>query len=94
MTEEPDTSRPPRLAAGLPVTGAWQEGDPPGDRHFFTLPGNRPFVLEDGSALDSVTLAYEAWGTLDDDASNAILVCHALTGDAHAYDEHQSMQGW
>lgn len=94
MTEERDLSRPPRLAAGLPVTGAWQEGDPPGDRHFFTLPGDRPFVLEDGSALDSVTLAYETWGTLDGDASNAILVCHALTGDAHAYDAHQSRRGW
>ena len=34
--------------------------------------------------LRDVTIAYETWGTLDEDASNAVLVCHALTGDSHA----------
>ena len=34
--------------------------------------------------LRDVTVAYETWGTLNADASNAVLVCHALTGDSHA----------
>jgi homoserine O-acetyltransferase len=44
----------------------------------------RPFVLERGGALSSVTLAYETYGTLAPDGGNAILACHALSGDAHA----------
>ena len=34
--------------------------------------------------LHDITVAYETWGTLQPDASNAVLVCHALTGDSHA----------
>jgi homoserine O-acetyltransferase/O-succinyltransferase len=41
-------------------------------------------VLEGGGCLRGITLAYETWGELAPDAGNAILVCHALTGDAHA----------
>lgn len=39
---------------------------------------------ECGKRLDSITVAYETWGALNEDRSNAILVCHALSGDAHA----------
>lgn len=72
------------LPDDLPVTGAWRPGDPVGDRRFHRLPGDRPFSLEGGEHLDGVEVAYETWGTLDADASNAVLVCHALTGDSHA----------
>ena len=44
---------------------------------------SRPFRLEGGGLLGAVDVAFETWGALDDDASNAVLVCHALTGDAH-----------
>jgi homoserine O-acetyltransferase len=40
--------------------------------------------LEAGGALPEFTLAYETWGRLNSDASNAVLVEHALTGDSHA----------
>jgi homoserine O-acetyltransferase len=68
----------------LPVTGAWRQGDPVGNRRFLTFATKRPFVLEGGGRLSDVTVAYETWGQLDADGSNAVLVCHALTGDSHA----------
>jgi homoserine O-acetyltransferase len=68
----------------LPVTGAWRPGDPVGRRRFTRLATDRPFVLEGGGALTDVSIAYETWGELAPDAGNAVLVCHALTGDAHA----------
>jgi homoserine O-acetyltransferase/O-succinyltransferase len=70
-------------SAVLPVTGAWQPGDPLGRRQLLHL-GDRPFALEGGGVLRDVTIAYETWGELDATGSNAILVCHALTGDSHA----------
>ncbi|MEM7795824.1 MAG: homoserine O-acetyltransferase [Cyanobacteria bacterium P01_C01_bin.118] len=45
---------------------------------------NTPFPLDSGESFDSITLAYETYGTLNQDASNAILVLHALTGSQHA----------
>jgi homoserine O-acetyltransferase len=58
-----------------------------------SVPGNtRQYVhlaelnLEDGSSLSPATIAYESWGTLNPEGDNAILLCHALTGDAHAHD--------
>ena len=73
MAAEPDGERP---------TGAWLPGDPIGFRQLLQL--DRVVALEGGAVLQDVVLAYETWGTLNEDASNAILVCHALTGDSHA----------
>jgi homoserine O-acetyltransferase/O-succinyltransferase len=67
-----------------PVTGAWRPGDPPGRRQFATLFTDRPLALRAGGALSPLTVAYEMWGNLNADASNAILLCHALTLDSHA----------
>ncbi len=71
--------------SALPASGAWRVGDDPGGRHFVPVAGGRPFALEGGAVLEDVVIAYETYGTLDDDASNAVLVCHALTGDSHAF---------
>lgn len=71
---------PPADGDVLPVSGAWFAGDPVGDRRFLDL---GDFPLESGRSLP-VTLAYETWGELDPDRTNAILVLHALTGDSHA----------
>lgn len=68
----------------LPPSGAWRVGDPQGRRQLLAVSPGRPFALEGGGGIRDVTIAYETWGELDPDAGNAILVCHALTGDSHA----------
>ena len=83
--------------SALPVTGAWRPGDPVGRRQFVALPPDRPFALEGGGLLRGVTLAYETWGELAPDGGNAVLVCHALTGDSHAtggLDRGHAAPGW
>ncbi|MFI9010034.1 homoserine O-acetyltransferase [Actinosynnema sp. NPDC053489] len=56
-----------------PAAGGWREGDPNGRRQWVrgALPGL------------PVSIAYETWGELNADRSNAVLVLHALTGDSH-----------
>lgn len=48
----------------------------------------QPLPLECGQVLEGVEIAYETWGTLNADKSNAILVCHALTGDQFCASEN------
>ena len=67
----------------LPASGAWRMGDPAGHRRFFTLPADRKLAIDVGVVMEGVTTAYETWGSLNSDASNAILLCHAWTGDSH-----------
>lgn len=64
----------------IPVSGAWQPTHPPGARKFAQLGSQK---LECGFTLPATTLAYETWGTLNEDRSNVVWIDHALTGDAH-----------
>ena len=59
-----------------------------------TLPD--PLPLDSGDVLEGVTIAYETYGALAADRSNAILLCHALTGDQFVASEHPvtGKPGW
>jgi homoserine O-acetyltransferase len=61
----------------------------------FAAPPNE-LLLESGEKLGPIKIAYETYGTLNEDKSNAILVEHAFSGDAHAagYHEGDDKPGW
>ena len=74
------TTEEPQLAGGQ---DGMMRRSAVGEHHF-----------EFGGYLPQVELAYESWGTLDDDRSNAVLVMHALTGDAHVAQGDAHSAGW
>ncbi|HWI63341.1 MAG TPA: homoserine O-acetyltransferase [Symbiobacteriaceae bacterium] len=56
-----------------------------------------PLPLDCGRQLTDVTLCYERFGVLNEAGDNAVLVCHALTGDSHVagkYDPSDRKPGW
>jgi homoserine O-acetyltransferase/O-succinyltransferase len=63
------------------------------DTHF-----DQPLTLRSGAILSHFTLAYETYGTLNAERSNTILICHALSGDAHvagfSTDDPTEKPGW
>lgn len=84
-----------RAARGkAPASGAWREGDDVGLRKFAAIGA---FTTEAGATLPHVRIAYESFGELNADKSNAVMVFHALTGNSHVARapgvEHQS-EGW
>jgi len=56
-----------------------------------------PFLFESGGTIPEMTLRYETYGHLDGDRGNAVLICHALSGDHHCAGVHsmeERKQGW
>jgi homoserine O-acetyltransferase len=64
------------------------------DAKSYALPA--ALSLDSGQALDGVVVAYEAYGALAPEKDNAILVCHALTGDQYVASAHPltGKPGW
>lgn len=66
------------------------------ETRYFTFAEHKGLVLESGQVLGPVTIAYETYGELNADKTNAILILHALSGDAHAAGYHKGEKdpGW
>lgn len=81
--------RPPE-AANQPVAGR-----DPGSEHW-DFGSDRPLALDCGSNLAPLSIAYKTYGTLNAEKSNAVLVCHALTGDQFVSGVHPKTgkPGW
>lgn len=64
--------------------------------HHLVIPADDPIPLDCGTRLGGITIAYQTYGALNADKSNAILVCHALTGDQYVAEAHPitGKPGW
>ena len=60
------------------------------------FPASAPLVMDAGLTISPFSIAYQTYGTLNADRSNAVLVCHALTGDQHVANAHPvtGKPGW
>ena len=66
-------------------------------RKYYTFARETPMPLDSGESLGPITLAYETYGQLNAARSNAILICHALSGDSHVagrYTSNDTVPGW
>jgi homoserine O-acetyltransferase len=66
-------------------------------RQYFTYAEDRSMQLDNGESLGPITLAYETYGQLNAERNNAILICHALSGDSHVagyYTPEDVAPGW
>jgi homoserine O-acetyltransferase len=62
----------------------------------FTFPESQVLTLDSGERLSPLTIAWKSFGRLNADKSNAVLLCHALTGDQYATGVHPvtGKPGW
>jgi len=73
-------------SVGLVRTRHWRFAEPPGE-----------LALRCGEKLGPIDVAYETYGELTPERDNAILICHALSGDAHVAGRHlpgDAKPGW
>ncbi|MGE3065697.1 MAG: homoserine O-acetyltransferase [Hyphomicrobiaceae bacterium] len=88
------TTADPREARSAARASAQEATDP--SSKFVDFPASEPLQLDCGKALGPFRIAYETHGTLNAAKSNAILVCHALTGDQYVSSKHPvtGKPGW
>ncbi len=89
-----DSDRLSRKFASMDLSGV---GIVAPQDYTFAGDGDEPLLLESGRRLGPVTVRYETYGALNEDRSNAILVLHAFSGDAHAAgytSESDKRPGW
>jgi len=81
--------------SGRPSRADRAEVDHPHSRVEVFGPG-QPLGLDAGVALSPFQVAYQCYGSLNADRGNAVLVCHALTGDQHVCNRHPitGKPGW
>ena len=80
---------------GVHLTAHAREAGTPTSK-VVTFPADEPFITDGGGRIAPLTIGYQTYGTLDPARSNAILVCHALTGDQHVANVHPvtGKPGW
>src|SRR5690349_21154356 len=73
-----------------------READHPRDSLITYFGPDKPMKLDAGVALSPFQIAYKTYGMLNADRSNAVLICHALTGDQHVASTHPitGKPGW
>lgn len=84
--ESSENARIPDDSVGIVKTKYFKFAEPPNE-----------LVLSSGERLGPITIAYETYGRLNENKTNAILIFHALSGDAHAAGYHSlddSKPGW
>jgi homoserine O-acetyltransferase len=71
-------------------------GGCPAERMVVRFGMDQPLLLDSGQYFAPLQVAYQTYGTLNADKSNAILICHALTGDQHVANVHPvtGKPGW
>ncbi len=81
--------------AGALVGGAAAQSVSPDSLTLRLGPGS-PLEMDSGASLAPLTIAYQTYGELNAAKSNALLICHALTGDQHAANRHPvtGRAGW
>ncbi len=73
-----------------------RDADDPRDSLIVRFGDDKPLKLDSGVSLAPFQVAYKTYGTLNAARSNAVLVCHALTGDQHVASKHPvtAKPGW
>src|SRR5579885_1619410 len=85
-----------RLQDATAPDPASRGADCPRDSDVVHYGPDQPLKLDAGVSLNPFQIAYKTYGALNVDRSNAVLVCHALTGDQHVASTHPitGKQGW
>ena len=83
------------MANALPAIETLSSSDALNGR-IVEFPVDRPLITDGGGCVTPLTIAYQTYGELNAERSNAILLCHALTGDQHAANVHPltGKPGW